>query len=87
MGTLYKTESLGRKNSIYHVQYIQPKEYIWSRRKDLKGTELRIGYIPSATHLKVENISDVVREDELVDGKMVSSPILTYSMNDAPRPI
>ena len=73
MGTLHETKNLEIKDSIYHIEYKKRKEYIWRRRENLNGTELRIGYIDSGRHLRtVENKNQEIAEDELADGKLVS---------------
>ena len=79
LGTLHETKHLDTKNAIYHIEYMKQKEYIWSRRKNLNGAKLRIGYIDSGYHLyTVDNKNQAITKDELVDGKLVSVIILEY---------
>ena len=49
------------------IQYVTPREYIWVRRRDLYGAELRIGYVESPPYIQV-----VYNNSEIVTGKKVS---------------
>ena len=79
MGTLHETKHFEMKKSIYQIEYMKQKSYIWSRRKNLNGAKLKIGYINSGYHLNtVDNENQVITKDELLDGKLVSVRILDY---------
>ena len=49
------------------IHYVNPREYIWVRRRDLYGAELRIGYVESPPYIQV-----VYNNSEIVTGKKVS---------------
>ena len=49
------------------IQYVTPREFIWVRRRDLYGAELRIGYVESPPYIQV-----VYNNSEIVTGKKVS---------------
>ena len=65
---------------IYYIEYNKPKEYIWSRRRNLNGTKLMIGILENPPYLDMvsrENITSV--GDEITYGKMVCCGINSIS--------
>ena len=68
LGTLIQDEGkINDTSSDVMIQYVTPREYIWVRRRDLYGAELRIGYVESPPYIQV-----VYNNSEIVTGKKVS---------------
>ena len=68
LGTLIQDEDkINETLSDVMIHYVTPREYIWVRRRDLYGAELRIGYVESPPYIQV-----VYNNSEIVTGKKVS---------------
>ena len=73
LGTLIEDEGIiNDTSSDFMIQYVTPKEYIWVRRRDLFGAELRIGYVESPPYIQVVyNNSEIVYGNKVVLGNTV----------------
>ena len=73
LGTLIEDEGIiNDTSSDVMIQYVTPKEYIWVRRRDLFGAELRIGYVESPPYIQVVyNNSEIVYGNKVVLGNTV----------------
>ena len=73
LGTLIEDEGIiNDTSSAVMIQYVTPKEYIWVRRRDLFGAELRIGYVESPPYIQVVyNNSEIVYGNKVVLGNTV----------------
>ena len=68
LGTLIQDAGkINDTSSDVMIHYVNPREYIWVRRRDLYGAELRIGYVESPPYIQV-----VYNNSEIVTGKKVS---------------
>ena len=51
LGTFYEDLSSSKNATGHHIEYALPKQVIWLRRTNLKGAEIRVGYIDSYPYL------------------------------------
>ena len=73
LGALIEDEGIiNDTSSDVMIQYVTPKEYIWVRRRDLFGAELRIGYVESPPYIQVVyNNSEIVYGNKVALGNTV----------------
>ena len=68
LGTLIQDQGeINDTLSDVMIHYVNPREDIWVRRRDLYGAELRVGYVESPPYIQV-----VYNNNEIVTGKKVS---------------
>ena len=74
LGTL--VENAGMINDTISdpmIQYVIPRQYIWVRRRDLYGAELRIGYVENPPYITVAtNDSDMATGNQVSLGNKVN---------------
>ena len=74
LGTLVENaEMINDTISDLMIQYVIPRQYIWVRRRDLYGAELRIGYVESPPYIMVAtNDSDIATGNQVSLGNTVN---------------
>ena len=51
LGIFYEDLFSSKSANGHHIEYTLPKRAIWLRRTNLKGAELRVGYLESTPYL------------------------------------
>ena len=73
LGMFYENTDQRKNNSENRIDYTIPREYIWARRGNLNGAELKIGYVRHSSYLRVVNAeNEVLTGDELISGSTVN---------------
>ena len=79
---IFKEDIDQRKSDSNHrIEYTTPKEFIWSRRRNLNGAKLRVGYVESLPYLRVvSGDKEVLTGNELISGNTVNANKIRLKM-------
>lgn len=74
LAIFYENIGQSKNDSPNRIDYTIPKEFIWKRRRNLNGAELRIGYVHSPPYLRLVNAeTEILTGNELTYGNTVNA--------------